>query len=158
MTKVLSLDTSSSSTGWAVFVNGKYESSGCIDLKKIKDSKERMKEMVFSIQDLLNSEQPDIVYVELTSVARNVSAQRTLTMILGAIWAYCINHDIYYEAFRPTEWRSWVKYADEKLPRRREELKQWSICRVKELFGIDVQDDTSDAILLGLGAIYKYTT
>jgi len=32
-TTLLSLDTSSTSTGWAVFINGEYARSGCIDLK-----------------------------------------------------------------------------------------------------------------------------
>ena len=39
---------------------------------------------------------------------------------------------------------------DEKLPRKREELKIWSIDKVSELFDInDISDDISDAILIG---------
>jgi hypothetical protein len=41
--KLLSLDTSTSSTGWAFFINGKYKNSGVIDLKNIKNAPERMK-------------------------------------------------------------------------------------------------------------------
>lgn len=44
--KIISLDTSSSSTGWAIFINGKYKSSGVIDLKDIKDTNVRLKTMV----------------------------------------------------------------------------------------------------------------
>ena len=39
MTKLLSLDTSTSSTGYAVFINGKYHYSDSIDLKKCKGDK-----------------------------------------------------------------------------------------------------------------------
>lgn len=39
---------------------------------------------------------------------------------------------------------------DEKLPRKREELKIWSIDKASELFGVnDISDDISDAILIG---------
>lgn len=93
---------------------------------------------------------------ETPVVVRNPQVQRMLTMIVGAIMGYCIEHNIVYNEMRPTEWRKYSKKRDEKLPRKREDLKKWSVSRVKELYGIDVSDDESDSILLGYAYVNKY--
>lgn len=153
--KLVSLDTSSSCTGWSVFLNGKYTSSGVINLKKFKGSgQERMDEMCISIARLLDREQPDIIVVEETAVTRNAAAQRMLTMILGFVYAWCLLRDTYFEMMKPTVWRSLI--SSEKKGRKREELKEWSINKVMELYGIEVIDDQSDAILIGQAYVNKY--
>lgn len=151
--KLLSMDTSSSCTGWCVYENGCYVKSGEISLKKIKDGAERLKKMCLSILYIIKKESPDIIVVENTVVVRNAEAQRMLTMILGVIYGQCILNHIEYVALRPTEWRSLI--SKEKKGRTREELKQWSVNKVKELFGLDVSNDQSDAILIGQALINK---
>lgn len=149
---ILSLDTSSSSTGWALYVNGEYHSSGVIDLKKEKNSETRLQKMVLEIFDLIDHYSPMSVITELTVVTRNPAAQRMLTMILGAIYGKCISDGIEYTSLRPTEWRKLIDPG--KKPRKREELKEWSKQKVKDIFGIgDIVDDVSDAILIGLAYI-----
>lgn len=113
--------------------------------------------MCTSLLSFLNKEKPNIVAIEITVVTRNAEAQRMLTMILGVIYGWCITHDCEYVGLRPTEWRRLVKRtSSEKIGRKREELKQWSICRVKELYGVNVNDDQADAILIGQALINKY--
>ena len=75
-------------------------------------------------------------------------------MILGAVYGWCLVHNVYFEMLRPTEWRALI--SKEKKGRKRDELKAWSVRKVKELFGIDVTDDESDAILIGLAYVKKY--
>jgi hypothetical protein len=76
-------------------------------------------------------------------------------MVIGAIYGKCIELGITYTALRPSQWRSKARNKAEKLPRKRDELKAWSIRRVKELFGINnIDDNIADAILLG----YAYLT
>lgn len=152
----MSFDTSSSSTGYAVFENGNLVDSGVIDLKKVKNSDTRMDMMVSEIFNQLSDIQPDCVVWETPVVVRNPKTQRMLTMIVGAIMGYCIGHSIQYYELRPTEWRSLCKTKDEKLPRKRDELKQWSVSKVKELFEIETNDDEADSILLGFALIKKY--
>lgn len=154
--KVVSLDTSSSSTGWAYFIDGEILQHGCIT-SKIKDSEKRMKEMCLSALQLLNNINPDIVYVEKMSVERNPGTARMLSMIIGVIYGWCISHEKYYEDFRPSEWRSLIKNKDEKIPRKREELKFWSQEKVRTIYGFEVNDDESDAILIGRSAIIRYS-
>ena len=153
--KLIGLDTSSSCTGWSVFLNGEYSGSGIINLKSFKGTgQERMDEMCISISRLLEREHPDIVVVEETAATRNAAAQRMLTMILGFVYGWCLEHNTYFEMMKPTVWRSMI--GSEKKGRKREELKAWSVKKVNELYNIDVVDDQSDAILIGQAYVNKY--
>lgn len=150
MSKILSLDTSSKVTGYAVFNNGKLIRYSSIDKSDIKNGDERMQDMVRFLIILIEREAPDIVVVEETVVTRNPQTQRMLSMILGAVFGTCVSNHFTYCSLRPTQWRKAVRGDDEKLPRKRDELKMWSINKVAELFDInDISDDVSDAILIG---------
>ena len=142
MIKVMSLDTSTKMTGWSIFIDG-------------EKAEERIPIMISEIEDTIREYKPDIVVVETTVVSRNVASQRLLTMLLGMIWHICMKENIEFQSVRPTEWRSWV--SSEKKGNKREELKAWSVNKVKELFGvIPESDDVSDAILIGYGYINRY--
>ena len=150
MSKILSLDTSSKVTGYAVFNNGKLIRYSSIDKSDIKNGDERMQDMVSCLIILIEREAPDVVVIEETVVTRNPQTQRMLSMILGAVFGTCVSNHFNYYSLRPTQWRKAVRSDDEKLPRKRDELKLWSISKVAELFDInDISDDISDAILIG---------
>ena len=151
--KLMGLDTSSSKTGYSIFVNGEYSSSEVIDFHKEKNSDVRLNKMCISLLYTLNKEQPNIVVAEMTVVTRNTAAQRMLTMILGVIYGWCVVRNVEFIMLRPAEWRALI--SKEKKGRKREELKAWSIKTVKEKYGIDVSDDESDAILIGQSLINK---
>lgn len=106
--------------------------------------------MVYEIITLIEREAPDVVVIEETVVTRNPQTQRMLSMILGAVFGCCVINNFNYCSIRPTQWRKAVRGDDEKLPRKRDELKLWSIDKVAELYDIqDIGDDISDAILIG---------
>lgn len=148
--KILSLDTSTKNSGFAVFIDGELNRFSSIDLSHIGDTWSRMNQMVFSLYGLIEEEQPDYIAIEQTAVARNPHTQRLLTMILGAVYGECVKFGIGYYSLTPNEWRKAVKHKDEKLPRKGEELKIWGINLAKRLYGIDcINDNISDAILIG---------
>lgn len=156
--KLISLDTSTSSTGYAVYISGKLHRYDLIDFKRIKNTDERIKEMILKIYEIIETEKPQIIVAEMTAVTRNAQAQRNLTMILGAIQGKCLENNIFFSLLRPTEWRKLVNNEKEKLPRKREELKQWSKQKVSDILGInDINDDISDAILIGQAYINRFT-
>ena len=129
-----------------------------IDFKRIKNTDERIKEMILEIYEIIETEKPQIIVAEMTVVTRNAQAQRNLTMILGAIQGKCLENNIFFSLLRPTEWRKLVNNEKEKLPRKREELKQWSKQKVSDILGInDINDDISDAILIGQAYINRFT-
>lgn len=146
--KLLAIDSSTTSTGYSIFEAARYIRSGCIDLKKYHGDK--LTEMVIQLFSLIEVENPCIVVAEEMVVPRNPQVARMLTMILGAMYGKCLIDGICFTTLRPTEWRSAVRNRDEKMPRKREELKLWSKRRVEELFGVkNVNDDVSDSILIG---------
>ena len=154
MSKILSLDTSSRITGYAVYYDGELVRYSSIDKTDVKDGNQRLRMMISELMTLIEREAPDVVVVEETVVTRNPQTQRMLSMILGAILGVCVSYGFTYCALRPTQWRKAVRGEDEKLPRKREELKKWSVDKVIELFGInEVNDDVSDAILIGMAFI-----
>lgn len=156
MTWLLSLDTSSNKTGYAIYCDGSLTQCGLIDCSDIKNADERLSKMVKEIYHLIASTKPNIVVTELTSVNRNPQVQRTLTMILGAVYGRCVSDNIFYYSFRPTEWRKLI--SSEKKPRKRDELKQWSLDKVKDIFKMEVKsDDIADAILIGSAYVNLFT-
>lgn len=156
--KLISLDTSTSSTGYAVYISGKLHRYDLIDFKRIKNTDERIKEMILKIYEIIETEKPQIIVAEMTVVTRNAQSQRNLTMILGAIQGKCLENNIFFSLLRPTEWRKLVNNEKEKLPRKREELKQWSKQKVSDILGInDINDDISDAILIGQAYINRFS-
>ena len=156
--KLISLDTSTSSTGYAVYISGKLHRYDLIDFKRIKNTDERIKEMILKIYEIIETENPQIIVAEMTVVTRNAQTQRNLTMILGAIQGKCLENNIFFSLLRPTEWRKLVNNEKEKLPRKREELKQWSKQKVSDILGInDINDDISDAILIGQAYINRFS-
>ena len=156
--KLISFDTSTSSTGYAVYISGKLHRYDLIDFKRIKNTDERIKEMILKIYEIIETEKPHIIVAEMTVVTRNAQTQRNLTMILGAIQGKCLENNIFFSLLRPTEWRKLVNNEKEKLPRKREELKQWSKQKVSDILGInDINDDISDAILIGQAYINRFS-
>lgn len=148
--RILSLDTSTKVSGYAVYDDNDLIYYSSIDKSSIKDSELRMMAMVSGIFILMQQYKPDVVAIEEMVVPRNPQTQRMLTMILGAVYGQCLQAGIYYCSLRPTQWRAAVKDEGEKLPRKRDDLKSWSISKVNNLFKIsEIDDNVSDAILIG---------
>lgn len=107
-TILVGLDTSSTKTGWSYYVNGNFADSGVLNFSKQKNSDIRMQDMVNSIYEKLSTLKVDIVAIETTAVTRNASSQRMLTMILGAVYGWCVNNNVEFVMFRPSEWRALI--------------------------------------------------
>ena len=160
---MLSLDTSSSKTGWAYFLDGKYKKSGIIDLdtkeckKKYKDnSGKRIEDMCLLVWDLLQNYKPDIIVIEKLNVSRNMNAVRVLSKVIGTVYTYYIlNEDCFYFEIQPTQWRSQLDMQSGR--KKRDELKRLSVEYVKKTLGIDVTYDEADSICAGVGYIKMFT-
>lgn len=155
ITTLLSLDTSTTSTGWAVFQDGVYQDSGVIDkFKKEKNGYKRLelmtKELLMSIEQL----NPDIIVIEKDVVFGNMKVIDLLMKIIGAVYGYCLFNGITYYEFAPSEWRKYVKL--QAFGRKRNEFKQASIKYVKDNFDKEVNDDESDAICVGIAYCKKF--
>ena len=167
---LLSLDTSSTKTGWAVFKNGIYKESGVLDWSRIKDNTEdRLQIMYIDIIQHIQKYEPDILVIEKDIVGsgkrQNMSTINTLVKLIGGVWAYCIQlnmdtpmnlpageFNIFYVEYTPSEWRSLVGIT----ARKREDCKAASIKRIKDIYKIDVDDNEADAINIGEAYINEW--
>lgn len=151
--KLISLDTSSSETGYAIFEDAYYASSGILSPDKKLKGQPKMDDMCKRIVKLLTSENPDIVIIERMSVGRNVATARMLAEIIGVVYGWCLSHEgVYYEELTPSQWRGYLGIQGKG---KREELKQVSIDYVND-HGIKVKSDNeADAICIGFAYIVK---
>lgn len=151
----LSLDASTTTTGFAVFENGELISFEKIDLKISKlDADTRLHYMKTRILKTMDIYKPDIVVCEESSANNNIRVQRMLSELNGLIEGFALFTAADYIIYSPNVWRSLVGDRDKEIPSKRDDLKHWSVCRVKELYNLDItSDDIADAILIGQARI-----
>lgn len=145
--KILSLDTASVHTGWAFYIDGKYNKSGVINLSKIKDVNIRIKEMIKNVELLISTYEPDCVVVEDIVVERNWHTFKVLATIIGGVYGLCIAKGISYSCLSPSVWRNIID--PNQKPRKKDEIKIWDIEKAKQIVNKDFSDDEADAILVG---------
>jgi len=161
-TTLLSLDTSSTKTGWAIFKNGIYKESGVLDWSHVKETEDRLLLMYIDIIQHIDKYEPDILVIEKDVVGsgkkQNMSTINTLVKLIGGVWAYCIllnmdtpmnfqtgEFNIFYIEYTPSEWRSLVGIT----ARKRDDCKAASIKRIKDVYNLNVDDNEADAINIG---------
>ena len=156
MITLLSLDTSTTSTGWAIFKDGKYQESGVIDdFKKVKNGHERLRLMTKELLDSIGQLEPDIIVIEKDVVFGNMKVIDMLMKIIGAVYGFCLFNGITYYEFAPSEWRKYVKL--QAFGRKRTEFKQASIKYIHDNFNKEVNDDEADAICVGVAYCKKFS-
>lgn len=151
---MISLDSSTSCTGFAVWSNGEYLISGTLSTDKKIKGEEKLDQMIKLVINYIKQESPTIVVTEKLAVTRNAQTVGMLTELLGAIRGYCVTNDICYYSLRPSEWRKEVAKVFEQKPngRKREDQKAWALDIVSNKLNLDIEsDDRAEAILLGYG-------
>lgn len=153
--RMCSIDASTKRTGLALFVNGDLNDHALIDISKYKGSTdERIREMGKLIMEYLDEWKPTMVYIEEPKGHQNVELVRKLSMVLGVVLGWCIDNDAYYQIVQPSVWRQWL--GMDQGNKKREDLKIESIQAVQDMFGITLDDDTADAINIGVAVLNKY--
>lgn len=147
--KMISLDVSSVSTGISVWVNGDF--SRATVLKECKMTQE--------LYHFLLKEKADIIVVEKPICLRNAKTQCVLDRLVGIVELVALETDADFVELRPSVWRKYIR-GDEKLPRKRQELKAWAILKATDLLkgkklpkkvysdGALI-DDVAEAVLIG---------
>lgn len=157
MTKLVSLDTSTTNSGYAMYKDGILSDYGSFDYRKIKDIDIRTKKMCTSLLSYLSENKPDIICIEQPKGAgRNVELVRKLAKILGVVYCWALLNASDYEEIMPSVWRKYIPEFNQGK-KDREELKAESLRVVKEKYDIEADsDDVSDAILIGQSYINKF--
>lgn len=149
--RVAGIDGSTNSTGISIMKDGKLEFYDLIDLHKEKDVMKRIQKMLLCICNILDCYEFDAIYMEKSILKTNVDTVQKLANLAGGIMLYCAQNDIEFNHPLPPEWRAKIGIKQSSKIKR-EVLKEQAILAVKNEYGIDVNDDTAEAILIARSA------
>lgn len=151
--KILSLDLSTKSSGWAVFQDGLLVDYGCITSSST-NLLTRIDVMKNGFNDILNKHKDidKIIAEEVRpeSGPSNLKTHRALMWLQGVIahTLYEFNKKQELELIYPSSWRSKIGIKTGR-GQTRTVLKSKDIQFVKENYNLDVNDDIADAICIG---------
>lgn len=149
----VSLDISSSSTGYAIYEKNQLLTSGVIhpDGKLAKD---RFPEMIQQINKILNDAHPSEIIVEGFYCANSFASVEYILKIHGVVEAWAVMNRVNRIVLPPSSWRKALGFPTSKKGQpkgaARKEAKQMSILFAGNLLDrAPISDDEADAICLG---------
>lgn len=148
---VAGIDGSTNKTGVAIMEDGNLKFRTFIDLSADKDPMRRIRRMLIKICEILNEYDIDAIYMEKSVLKNNVDTVQKLANLAGGIMLYCAQNDIEFNHPLPSEWRAKIGIQQSNKIKR-EVLKEEAILAVKNEYGINVNDDVAEAILIARSA------
>lgn len=154
---ILAFDQSTKISGYSLFIDGEYAECGCIDLHKIKDTSERVRAMGVELCKIIEKYNPDKVVIEEVAQQSNPLTLKLLARIQGVIIGFCAAHNIDTYIVEPSKWRSTLRFK-QGAGTKREELKAQSIQYIKNKYGLELSEDSCEAICINEAAhkIYAF--
>nr|DAH39470.1 MAG TPA: Holliday junction resolvasome, endonuclease subunit [Caudoviricetes sp.] len=148
---VVGIDGSTNSTGISVIQDGNLKFYSLIDLHKEKNVMKRIQNMLLKICEILDQYNIDAIYMEKSVLKSNVDTVQKLANLAGGIMLYCAKNNIEFNHPLPSEWRAKIGIKQSSKIKR-EVLKEEAIFVVKNEYGIDVNDDIAESILIARSA------
>lgn len=144
--KILALDQSTKCTGYSVWVDGKLNDYGVIEVTdRQMTAIERIREMRERCSDIAQKCDPDAICIEGVQFQSNQAVYSQLSQLQGAIMTIAFDRDTSLYIIPPTVWKSYCEIAGKK----RAEQKANTIKMVKDMYGLDVSEDVADSIGIG---------
>lgn len=142
--RILGLDTSTTSTGYAVLDNNKLISYGTIKTPKKADLIDKIIYIEEHIKQIIKAKEVEFIVIEDLAVTRSASTTKALSGLLYDLLVEFRKRELLVVQARPSEWRKVCKIKG----KCRKELKANAIQHVKDIYNIDVNDDEADAICI----------
>ena len=139
--RTMGIDSSTTSTGWAVIDEEGIVASGVIKPKG--ETIERIIEISQELCKIYRQYEPVEVYIEDLSVTRNMKTLKSLSGLLYVILTSLYKQEAVITLLKPTQWRKGKIEG-----RTREQLKQSAIQYIKEKYGLYAEEDTAEAIII----------
>lgn len=155
--KTLAIDASSKSSGIAIFEEGKLIHYECIT-KTSADSLKRIKEMAERIRQVYDQFQPtNIIMQDILpqDVKHNQNVYKVLIYLQAAVVLSLHQTGAVVQFTTASHWRS-ICGIKTGPGIKRDSLKLASKYLVKNIYNIDVNDDISDAICIGMAYIIQH--
>lgn len=147
----LSLDVSTTGTGWAVFDGSTLIQSG-VSKPKQKSFYERAKAIAselktIQLRAIQEYDKPfeDIVVEQNTVLGPNQQSSIKIGIATGVILGRLLSEEVYF--VNVSTWRKYWKFSYK--DRSKKSMKQQSVLTVLREFNKQVKDDEADAILIG---------
>lgn len=144
---ILSIDQSTSSSGFAIFTNKNLKKSGIFKPKG--ELFERIHYTKEYIRKLIEDNNTDYVFLEDIQFQRNQKTYKILANLQGVIIDLMVELKIPFEVVPPSRWKAWNQIGG----KRRKEQKENTKRKCKEIFGREFHEDEADAICIGLFGI-----
>ncbi|SKA13695.1 Holliday junction resolvasome RuvABC endonuclease subunit [Pilibacter termitis] len=143
MTKLIAFDQSTTCTGWCVMEQetGKLVSHGFI--KPFGTTDERSIEMIKKIIKLCSVHDVTFVFIEGVQFQKNPVVFEVLAALHGVLRLCLTEKGYFVNSVKAPEWRKRVGIKNKK----RADVKEEAIKKVKELYDLDVGEDECEAIL-----------
>ena len=151
MKTVLAFDQSTKISAYSIFLNNKYVECGIIDLHKIKDTSERIRAMGVELGKTIERYSPDVVVIEEVAQQSNPLTLKLLARIQGVIIGLCAAHNIETYNIKPSKWRSTLCFH-QGAGVKREELKVQAMNYVKDIYGLELSEDSCESICINEAA------
>ena len=161
--KILSLDASTKSTGYAIFDNGELVAHGVIK-EKHDDWRENVMAETMELAAIIREYQPDEVYAEDVPMKDGKLTIAKLGAVQGMILSLCAGFRLKPTFLLPTVWRRELGMFDgTRKGMTRDVLKEKAVRMANEIFGLDLvwvkpkstknEDDEAEAILIGWAVV-----
>lgn len=139
--RTMGIDSSTTSTGWAIIEEDGIVASGVIKPKG--ETIERIIQISQELCKIYREYEPVEVYIEDLSVTRNMKTLKSLSGLLYVILTSLYKQDAVITLLKPTQWRKGKVEG-----RTREQLKQSAIQYIKDKYGLYAEEDTAEAIII----------
>lgn len=112
MRRILALDQSSHTTGYAIFIEGQLETFGHLTLKD-EDIGIRLMKLKYFVKELIDKYNITEVIIEdiqlQSNVSNNVATFKVLAEVFGVIYELITEMDIKFSAILASVWKSKLK-------------------------------------------------
>ena len=146
--RILSLDLSTKSSGFAIGQDGSLEAHGCITASS-RDVVKRIIKMRDQLSKIIKNNKIDKIIMEEVRPEYNSHTNKVLMWLQAVIVvaAYEIDSSIEYQFIGASTWRAALKIKQGRGVKR-EALKPQDIQYVEDKYNITVNDDEADAICI----------
>ncbi len=142
--RILGLDTSTTSTGYAVLDNDKLLSYGTIKTPKKADLIDKIIYIEEHIKQIIKAKEVEFIVIEDLAMTRSAATTKALSGLLYDLLVEFRKKELLVVQVRPSQWRSVCGIKG----KCRKELKENAIQHVKNVYNINVNDDEADSICI----------
>lgn len=142
--KILGLDTSTTSTGYAVLDEKNLISYGTIKTPRKSDLLDKIIYIEEHVKQIIKAKEVEFIVIEDLAVTRSATTTKALAGLLYYLLIEFRKRDMLVVQVRPSEWRKVCKIKG----KCRQELKENAIKHVKNVYNLNVNNDEADAICI----------